>query len=170
MGFNMSCDSGQSSSLQDTEDGFHSPTLVCSDPKALIFPNQLSVKTTEFDSDDSSREYRWRGRRSRSPSLRQGRRSHSYHSSLGDYAEPQTDELQIQRTYGSLDLCVKVPGKTLHLPTPAAPRNNNPASNGDMYNKRNYQSGAPWAAPITPTGHVAVTYTPRSTESWRRRR
>jgi len=169
MGFNMSCDSGQTSSLQETKKGFHSPTLVCSDPKALIFPRP-TLNMIESESDDSGRDYRRRGRRSRSSSSRQRRRSHSSNSSIGEYAEPKEDILQIQRTYGSRDLCIKVPGKTLHLPTPAAPRNNNPANGGDTYNKRNYHIDAPWAAPITPNGHVAVTYTPRSTESWRRRR
>jgi len=166
MGSSSSCHNRQEHSLR-VVDGFHSPTLICSDPKTLVFPrNTLRLEPIyHSDSDDSREGYRERRRRLSSSSPSQRRGSRFYHRSPRE--EPEEDLLQIKRTYGSTQLSVKVPGKTVHFKTPGAPRDNKLTRNRASYdNSGDHWGETPWA----PPEHVAVTYSPRRRGSRRSRR
>jgi len=158
MGSSVSCNSGHGQSLR-VKDGFHSPTLTCSEPKSLAFP-KLRLNPIEYsESEESYRDYRRRRRRSQSSSSSLDTRSRSYHSSSREYEKPKSD------------LRIKVPGKTVRFTTPAAPRDDKRTSHGSRYEtSASYWSATPWAAPVTPSEHIDIVYTPRPTNSRSRRR
>jgi len=170
MGSNTSCHSRQGHSRPYT-DGFHSPTLTCSDPKALVFPfiTPMLDPIESSDSDDSQGGYGGRRcRRSSSSDCGLRGRSHYYHGSSWVAEE---DALQIRRHKGSPDLSIKVPGKTVPFANPGAPRNKKLTKSHISYEySRDDWRNEPWADATSPPEHVPVTSTPRRRDNRRRRR
>lgn len=163
MGFSMSCNSGHGDSLPVTA-GFHSPTLICSDPTSLIFP--LKLKPIEQSGSGNNSRYNTRRRSSsRSSRLSPEVKSRPFHNRLRGYEEPNT---------GGHDLRVKVSRKKkVRFAIPAVSSNDKSMKNGIPYDGgANYPSKTPetpWAAPVRQTEHQDITYAPRSRKSkrWR---
>jgi len=157
----MSCNSGHGQSIPVTN-GFHSPTLICSDPNSLVFPSRLNP----IDQSGSWNSSRY------STKCRRGFQSSSLNPDVSSrycYNSP--------RGYGKLkkggnDLQVKIPRKKVRFAIPASPRKDKSMMNGISYNAgRNYckTPETPWAAPLNPEEQVDIIYAQRSRESnrWR---
>lgn len=163
MGFNMSCNSGHGDSLPVIA-GFHSPTLISSDPTSLIFPLRLNP-IEHSEGGNNSRYNTTRHSSSRSSCLKREVKSRSYHNPPSGYEEPKT---------GGHDLRVKVSRKKkVRFAVPAGPHNDKSMKNGIPYdvgeNYRTNTTETTRAAPVRRTEHSDITYAPRSRKSrrWR---
>lgn len=152
----MSCNSGHGQSLP-VANGFHSPTLICSDPKSLIIPLRLNPIEQSETGDNS------RYNRSRFCNLSPDVSSRSYQNSPRGYEKPKT---------GGNDRQVKVARKKVRFAIPAVSGSDKSKKNVIPYDGSvNYckTPETPWAAPLIPKEHVDIIYAPRSRKSkrWR---